>query len=75
MSASWLICRRRTAKRCWSCAQERKKKAGLPAGQRGREMLLGLQQGLKEEGVEVSLVRLCEWFGIARRTVYCQATK
>ncbi len=38
-------------------------------------MVLGLQQGLKEDGVEVSLVKLCEWFGVARRTVYYQATK
>jgi putative transposase len=38
-------------------------------------MILGLQQGLKEEGVEVSLVKLCEWFGVARRTVYYRATK
>ena len=38
-------------------------------------MILGLQQGLKEDGVEVSLVKLCEWFGVARRTVYYQATK
>ncbi len=53
----------------------RKKKAGLPAGQRGREMILGLQQGLKEEGVEVSLVKLCEWFGVALCTVYYRATK
>jgi putative transposase len=38
-------------------------------------MILGLQQGLKEDGVEVSLVKLCEWFGVARRTVYYRATK
>ena len=38
-------------------------------------MILGLQQGLKEDGVEVSLVKLCQWFGVARRTVYYRATK
>ena len=38
-------------------------------------MILGLQQGLKEDGVEVSLLKLCEWFGVARRTVYYRATK
>jgi putative transposase len=38
-------------------------------------MILGLQQGLKENGVEVSPVKLCESFGVARRTVYYQANK
>ena len=38
-------------------------------------MILGLQQGLKEDGIEVSLVKLCQWFGVARRTVYYRATK
>ena len=38
-------------------------------------MILGLQQGFKEDGIEVSLVKLCEWFGVARRTVYYRATK
>jgi putative transposase len=33
-------------------------------------MILGLQQGLKADGIEVSLVKLCEWFGVAQRTVY-----
>ncbi len=38
-------------------------------------MILGLQQGLKEDGIQVSLVKLCQWFGVARRTVYYRATK
>ena len=38
-------------------------------------MILGLQQGLKEDGIEVSLVKLCQWFGVARRTVYYRETK
>ena len=38
-------------------------------------MILGLQQGLKADGIEVSLVKLCEWFGVDRRTVYYRATK
>lgn len=38
-------------------------------------MILGLQQGLKADGVEVSLVKLCHWFGVARRTVYYRETK
>ena len=38
-------------------------------------MILGLQQGLREDGIEVSLVKLCQWFGVARRTVYYRATK
>lgn len=38
-------------------------------------MILGLQQGWNEDGVEVSLAKLYEWFGVARRTVYYQATK
>ncbi len=38
-------------------------------------MILGLQQGLKEDGIEVSLVKLCQWFGVARRTVYYRVTK
>jgi putative transposase len=33
-------------------------------------MILSLQQGLAEDGVVVSLVKLCQWFQIPRRTVY-----
>ncbi len=38
-------------------------------------MILGLQQGLNEDGIEVSLVKLCEWFCVDGRTVYYRATK
>lgn len=53
----------------------RARKAGIPAGQRGREMILSLQQGLAEDGVLVSLVKLCQWFKIPRRTVYYRSAK
>jgi putative transposase len=33
-------------------------------------MILSLQQGLKADGVVVSLVKLCQWFEVPRRTVY-----
>jgi putative transposase len=38
-------------------------------------MILGLQQGLKEVGFDVSVVKLCTWFGVARRTFYYRGTK
>lgn len=38
-------------------------------------MILKVQQGLKDEGVTVSLVKLCQWFDVARRTVYYRPTK
>jgi putative transposase len=38
-------------------------------------MILRPQQQLKEEGIEVSLVKLCRWFEIPRRTVYYKPTK
>lgn len=38
-------------------------------------MILGLQQELKAEGVAISLVKLCQWFEIPRRTVYYHPTK
>ena len=38
-------------------------------------MILELQRALKEDGVAVSLVKLCEWFGVPRRTVYYKPTK
>ncbi len=34
-----------------------------------------IQQGLKAEGVAVSMVKLCRWFGVARRSVYYRTTK
>lgn len=38
-------------------------------------MILALQQGLKDDGVEVSLVKLCRWFDVPRRSVYYQPCK
>ena len=38
-------------------------------------MILSLQQGLAEEGVRVSLVKLCQWFEMPRRSVYYRSTK
>ena len=37
--------------------------------------MVTIQQGLRQEGLEVSMVRLCRWFGVARRTVYYRPTK
>src|SRR5690348_7371707 len=41
----------------------------VPVG-RGREMIETIRQGLKADGIEVSMSKLCQWFGVARRTVY-----
>jgi putative transposase len=38
-------------------------------------MIIGLQQGLKDDGIVVSLVKLCRWFDVPRRTVYYWPTK
>ena len=38
-------------------------------------MILSLQQGLAEDGLKVSLVKLCQWFEIPRRTMYYRSTK
>ncbi len=38
-------------------------------------MILQLQQELKAEGATVSLVKLCQWFEMPRRTVYYRPTK
>lgn len=37
--------------------------------------MVSIQQGLRADGFEVSMVKLCRWFGVARRTVYYQPTK
>jgi hypothetical protein len=34
--------------------------------------MVSIQQGLRDDGFEVSMVKLCRWFGVARRTVYYQ---
>ena len=38
-------------------------------------MITALRQGLKDDGYEVSISKLCQWFGVARRSVYYKATK
>jgi putative transposase len=38
-------------------------------------MILSLQQGLADDGFNVSLAKLCQWFGMPRRTVYYRSTK
>jgi putative transposase len=37
--------------------------------------MVSLQQGLRADGFEVSMVQLCRWLGVARRTVYYRPTK
>jgi putative transposase len=37
--------------------------------------MASLQQGLRADGFEVSMVQLCRWFGVARRTVYYRPSK
>jgi putative transposase len=37
--------------------------------------MVALQQELREDGFEVSMVKLCRWFGVARRSVYYRSTK
>lgn len=58
-------------RRCWSFARE---KNGVPAGQR-RDLMVTIQQGLKADGIAVSMVKLCRWFGVARCSMYYRPTK
>jgi len=51
------------------------KKAQFHVGHRGRQMILQPQQELKAEVPNVSLVKLCQWFEMPRRTVYYRPTK
>ena len=37
--------------------------------------MASIQQGMREEGLEVSMVKLCRWFGVARRSVYYKSVK
>ncbi|WP_242629254.1 hypothetical protein [Xanthomonas oryzae] len=37
--------------------------------------MLSVQQGLKQEGVSVPMTKLCQWFGVARRTMYYTPTR
>jgi len=38
-------------------------------------MIETIRQGLKQDGFEVSISKLCRWFEIPRRTVYYKPTK
>ncbi len=38
-------------------------------------MIEGLRQGLKDDGVTVSISKLCQWFNVPRRTVYYKSCK
>ncbi|XVN73133.1 hypothetical protein AAEX37_00185 [Oligella sp. MSHR50489EDL] len=38
-------------------------------------MIEAIRQGLKEDGYEVSIAKLCRWFGVPRRTFYYQPVK
>lgn len=38
-------------------------------------MIRTLHEGLLADGIWVSLVKLCAWFGVPRRTVYYKPTK
>ena len=37
--------------------------------------MVTIQQGLKDDGIVVSMVKLCQWFGVARRSMYYRPTK
>ncbi|MGY0653008.1 hypothetical protein ACW7GZ_14330 [Luteimonas sp. A537] len=37
--------------------------------------MVSIQQGLRDEGFEVLMVKLCRWFGVARRSMYYHPTK
>ena len=38
-------------------------------------MILQIQQGLREDGYSVPMTKLCRWFEVPRRTVYCRPAK
>ena len=38
-------------------------------------MIETIRQGLKAEGLEISISKLCRWFEVSRRTVYYRPTK
>uniref|UniRef100_A0A8A4DV42 IS3 family transposase n=14 Tax=Burkholderiaceae TaxID=119060 RepID=A0A8A4DV42_BURPE len=52
------------------------KKIAVPAGRgRGREVIETIRQGLKDEGIAVSISKLCRWFEVPRRTMYYRPVK
>jgi putative transposase len=38
-------------------------------------MIQTIQQSLKDDGIDVSISKLCTWFGMPRRTMYYKSTK
>ncbi|WP_246057644.1 DDE-type integrase/transposase/recombinase [Arenibacterium halophilum] len=52
-----------------------RKKAGGSHGAGGRQLIRTLHEGLLADGLRVPLTKLCTWFGVPRRTVYCKPTK
>ena len=64
-------CRRPMARRCRSCVPE---KNGSPCWARTRHDR-SHPPGTERRRFEVSIARLCAWFGIARRTVYYRARR
>lgn len=52
----------------------RARKIAVPVGQ-GRVVIDTIRQGLKDDGFEVSISKLCAWFGVARRSLYYKPTK
>ena len=36
--------------------------------------MVSIQQGLRDDGVLVSMAQLCRWFDVPRRTVYYRPT-
>ena len=38
-------------------------------------MIEAIRQGLKADGFEVSITKLCSWFGVARRSFYYKASR
>ena len=52
----------------------RARKSWPPAG-RGRQIVADVQQGLRAEGIDVSVSKLCRWFGLPRRSWYYRSVK
>jgi putative transposase len=50
-------------------------RARRPAGQEGRDMILQIQRGLREDGFTVPMTKLCRWFDVPRCTVYYKPVK
>jgi hypothetical protein len=38
-------------------------------------MIKAIQQGLKADGFEVPITKLCHWFGVVRRSVYSKPSR